>query len=88
MLNSFQVLLLIAGTLLFYLSNKNQQLLPNKLSDGFRVASYLTLLCAYGFIFSQMKGPSVIFQSIIVVMLGLMIAPFVALLMSNKRGKS
>lgn len=87
MLNSFQILLLIAGTLLFYLSNKNQQLLPKTLSNGFRLASYLILLCAYGFIFSQMKGPSVIFQSFVVIMLGLIIPPFVALLTSHNKGK-
>ncbi|TMP35988.1 hypothetical protein CWB98_14655 [Pseudoalteromonas rubra] len=87
MLNSFQVLLLIAGTLLFYLSNKNQQLLPKALNNGFRLASYLILFCPYGIIFLQNEGPSVIFQSFVVIMLGLIISPFFALLKSNKKGK-
>ncbi|ALU41968.1 hypothetical protein AT705_02885 [Pseudoalteromonas rubra] len=88
MLTIFQVLLIFIGTLLFYLSNKNQQFLVRPLGRRWRFTSYLSLLLANIVIYVDMNGPAMIFQSIVLSMLGLIIFPFLALFLRKIRPKS
>ncbi|WP_125717527.1 hypothetical protein [Pseudoalteromonas rubra] len=78
MLTSILVMLLLAGTTVIYLSNKNQRWLKKQIKSGWRALAYLLFLAAFMGFNTSMGIPVSLFICIMIIMLSLMFIPFLA----------
>ncbi|WP_239397467.1 hypothetical protein [Pseudoalteromonas sp. OOF1S-7] len=84
MLTSILVLLLIAGTIVIYLSNKNQRWLKKQIKKGWRTIACLLFVAAFIGFNNSLSIPVSLFICMMVIMLSLICIP---LLVVVSRGK-
>nr|KJZ10169.1 hypothetical protein TW77_08040 [Pseudoalteromonas rubra] len=73
-------MLLLAGTTVIYLSNKNQRWLKQQIKSGWRALAYLLFFVAFIGFNTSMSIPVSLFVCLMIIMLSLTLIPFLPLI--------